>query len=136
MFIATSCLIVLINSLYVNGFFQPFTWRGVSRISVGSSAMVDEPSQFSLHNKPLKILLLVEPTPFNYVSGYANRFKEMLTHLKDMGSSFSCCFFGCVYRFIFFFCYYRRRGTSIHSRFRSKSTKRFSRLSYYNCSWL
>jgi sulfoquinovosyltransferase len=34
---------------------------------------------------PLKILLLVEPTPFNYVSGYANRFKEMLRFLKLAG---------------------------------------------------
>lgn len=34
---------------------------------------------------PLKILLLVEPTPFNYVSGYANRFKEMLKYLKKAG---------------------------------------------------
>jgi sulfoquinovosyltransferase len=34
---------------------------------------------------PLKVLLLVEPTPFNYVSGYANRFKEMLRHLKRAG---------------------------------------------------
>lgn len=32
--------------------------------------------------KPLKVLLLVEPTPFNYVSGYANRFQEMLKYLK------------------------------------------------------
>ena len=31
---------------------------------------------------PLKIALLVEPTPFGYISGYANRFKEMLTFLK------------------------------------------------------
>lgn len=34
---------------------------------------------------PLKILLMVEPTPFNYVSGYANRFKEMLKFLKEAG---------------------------------------------------
>jgi sulfoquinovosyltransferase len=34
---------------------------------------------------PLKIALLVEPTPFNYISGYANRFKEMLTYLKKAG---------------------------------------------------
>jgi hypothetical protein len=34
---------------------------------------------------PLKILLLVEPTPFNYVSGYANRFKEMLKFLHKAG---------------------------------------------------
>ena len=31
---------------------------------------------------PLKILLCVEPTPFNYISGYSNRFKEMLKYLK------------------------------------------------------
>ncbi len=35
--------------------------------------------------KPLKILLLVEPTPFTYISGYANRFKEMLSYLKQAG---------------------------------------------------
>lgn len=35
--------------------------------------------------KPLKVLLLVEPTPFTYISGYANRFKEMLTYLKEAG---------------------------------------------------
>lgn len=34
---------------------------------------------------PMKVLLLVEPTPFNYVCGYANRFKEMLKHLKHTG---------------------------------------------------
>ena len=34
---------------------------------------------------PLKVLLLVEPTPFNYVSGYANRFKEMLNYFKKAG---------------------------------------------------
>lgn len=34
---------------------------------------------------PLKVLLLVEPTPFNYVSGYANRFKEMLKYLHLAG---------------------------------------------------
>ena len=34
---------------------------------------------------PLKVLLMVEPTPFNYVSGYANRFKEMLKFLRQAG---------------------------------------------------
>ncbi len=37
-------------------------------------------------DQKMKILLLVEPTPFNYVSGYANRFKEMLHHLKRRGN--------------------------------------------------
>ena len=34
---------------------------------------------------PLKILLVVEPTPFTYISGYSNRFKEMLNHLSKAG---------------------------------------------------
>lgn len=34
---------------------------------------------------PLKVLLVVEPTPFNYVCGYANRFKEMLRNLRTAG---------------------------------------------------
>eukprot|EP01031_Cornospumella_fuschlensis_P032197 gene32197-38942_t len=34
---------------------------------------------------PMKILVVVEPTPFNYVSGYANRFKEMLKYLSKAG---------------------------------------------------
>jgi len=32
-----------------------------------------------------KVSLLVEPTPFTHVSGYSNRFKEMLRFLKDGG---------------------------------------------------
>jgi len=35
--------------------------------------------------KPLKILLLIEPTPFNYISGYVNRFKEMINYCKIAG---------------------------------------------------
>ena len=46
-------------------------------------------SSLALHSVPVnenyRVLLLVEPTPFNYVSGYANRFKEMLKHMKSMG---------------------------------------------------
>jgi sulfoquinovosyltransferase len=32
-----------------------------------------------------KVCLMVEPTPFTHVSGYANRFKEMLKFLKKAG---------------------------------------------------
>lgn len=35
--------------------------------------------------KPMRVLLCVEPTPFNYISGYANRFKEMLNFMKKAG---------------------------------------------------
>ena len=34
---------------------------------------------------PLKIGLMVEPTPFTHVSGYSNRYKEMLTYLQQAG---------------------------------------------------
>lgn len=34
---------------------------------------------------PLKVAVLVEPTPFNYISGYANRFKEALKFLREAG---------------------------------------------------
>mmetsp|Transcript_116744 Transcript_116744/g.337241 ORF Transcript_116744/g.337241 Transcript_116744/m.337241 type:complete len:493 (-) Transcript_116744:224-1702(-) len=36
-------------------------------------------------NPPRKIFLMVEPTPFTHVSGYANRFKEMLKFLAKAG---------------------------------------------------
>ena len=36
-------------------------------------------------NPPRKICLMVEPTPFTHVSGYANRFKEMLKFMKKAG---------------------------------------------------
>ena len=34
---------------------------------------------------PRRVLLIVEPTPFTYVSGYANRFQEMLKYMKKAG---------------------------------------------------
>lgn len=37
------------------------------------------------YEPPRKVLLCVEPTPFNYISGYANRFQEMLKFLKKGG---------------------------------------------------
>jgi hypothetical protein len=36
-------------------------------------------------NPPRKVLLMVEPTPFTHVSGYSNRFKEMLKFLSKAG---------------------------------------------------
>lgn len=50
--------------------------RSRSRSSFDSVDAVDE---------NLKVMVAVEPTPFNYISGYANRFKELLTHLKQAG---------------------------------------------------
>ena len=36
---------------------------------------------------PRNICLMVEPTPFTHVSGYANRFQEMLKFLKKAGDN-------------------------------------------------
>jgi sulfoquinovosyltransferase len=36
-------------------------------------------------NPPRRICLMVEPTPFTHVSGYANRFKEMLKFMSKAG---------------------------------------------------
>ena len=39
-----------------------------------------------LHQKqPRKVCLMVEPTPFNYVCGYTNRFNEMLRYMSKAG---------------------------------------------------
>jgi hypothetical protein len=57
--------------------------------SIRSTISNDEISENSIlplrSTPPLKILLLVEPTPFTYISGYANRFKEMLKYLHKAG---------------------------------------------------
>ncbi len=37
--------------------------------------------------KPRKIALFIEPTPFTHVSGYANRFKELLRFLSKAGDN-------------------------------------------------
>lgn len=57
--------------------FWPISSLAVSQASVPPLAT----------EKPIKVLLLVEPTPFNYVSGYANRFQEMLKYLKQANDS-------------------------------------------------
>lgn len=36
-------------------------------------------------NPPRRVCLMVEPTPFTHVSGYANRFQEMLKFLSKAG---------------------------------------------------
>lgn len=35
---------------------------------------------------PLKIMYLVEPSPFTYISGYANRYQETLRYLQQSGN--------------------------------------------------
>lgn len=71
-----SLLIVIVLIVTINGF------KGIllKKASLSSYQLNSITS-----NEKYRVLLLVEPTPFNYVSGYANRFKEMLKHMKSMG---------------------------------------------------
>lgn len=49
----------------------------------GAAAAADAPPL--RRHPPRKICLMVEPTPFTHVSGYANRFQEMLRFLRKAG---------------------------------------------------
>lgn len=49
----------------------------------GSSQSADAPPL--RRHRPRRIALMVEPTPFTHVSGYSNRFKEMLRYLSKAG---------------------------------------------------
>lgn len=61
----------------------------ISRLSstVKQSTTIDQDIEIPplTEQPPLRILLIVEPTPFTYISGYSNRFKEMLNHLHVAG---------------------------------------------------
>uniref|UniRef100_A0A7S3NPD0 Glycosyltransferase subfamily 4-like N-terminal domain-containing protein n=1 Tax=Aureoumbra lagunensis TaxID=44058 RepID=A0A7S3NPD0_9STRA len=54
--------------------------KGVGRIK---RKMMDRISK--RQSTPMKVALLVEPTPFTHVCGYANRFQEMLKYMKEFG---------------------------------------------------
>jgi len=41
------------------------------------------------HTDPMRVGLLVEPTPFTHISGYSNRFNEMLRFLRRAGDDVS-----------------------------------------------
>ena len=51
------------------------------------SVVLNEDVPLLQSQPPRKVCLMVEPTPFTYVSGYANRFKEMLKFLKYAGDN-------------------------------------------------
>lgn len=64
-----------------------FRQKTVPTSNTSSTAEDKEQSQRPPHSapkkKPLKILVMVEPSPLTYCSGYANRFKELFSHLKS-----------------------------------------------------
>ena len=50
---------------------------------ISNTAEVEDPiPQCLAIPNPLRVCLMVEPSPFTFVSGYANRFQELLRHLK------------------------------------------------------
>ena len=64
------------------------TWlRPKTMAAKGKAWAADRIQRGGQTEKPLKIALLVEPTPFTHVCGYANRFQEMLKYLKEFGDS-------------------------------------------------
>ena len=54
-----------------------------TKMNAATSSVI--PNNYHIPAPPRKIALFIEPTPFTYVSGYSNRFKEMLTYLKKAG---------------------------------------------------
>lgn len=65
---------------------MPFrTISGIGKVNNLAVRLSKNENTKEASTEPLKVLLLVEPTPFNYISGYANRFKEMLRYLKLAG---------------------------------------------------
>mmetsp|Transcript_652 Transcript_652/g.873 ORF Transcript_652/g.873 Transcript_652/m.873 type:complete len:507 (-) Transcript_652:111-1631(-) len=53
--------------------------------SSSSTSNADDDAPPLKRHPPRKICLMIEPTPFTHVSGYANRFKEMLRYLAKAG---------------------------------------------------
>jgi len=92
MSVSTSFSILVIGLLAVSCFaFQPQIYSTPAGIPTRSNTALKQSSSMSndapplKRNPPRKICLMVEPTPFTHVSGYANRFNEMLKYLKKAG---------------------------------------------------
>ncbi|EEC43145.1 glycosyl transferase, group 1 [Phaeodactylum tricornutum CCAP 1055/1] len=94
--VKSALLIVCLVATACIGFvscFQPYTsaipppcTSSVSSSSVRLEAAARSSDAPPLRrNPPRKICLMVEPTPFTHVSGYANRFKEMLKFMAKAG---------------------------------------------------
>jgi len=90
---ATSFVILLIALFAASCMaFQPLTYATTPGTEVRSSTELRQSSASNdapalKRNPPRKICLMVEPTPFTHVSGYANRFNEMLKFLSKAGDN-------------------------------------------------
>ena len=82
-----SFVILVIAILAASCFaFQPLTTSSTTSSTELKQAYKQSNDAPPLNrNPPRKVLLMVEPTPFTHVSGYANRFNEMLKFLSKAG---------------------------------------------------
>ena len=83
------CVLIALALLPLTSAFIPLAvprahWPG-RRMSCPRAAEEKLPSL--TETPPLKVGLMVEPTPFTHVSGYSNRYKEMLKYLNRAGDS-------------------------------------------------
>lgn len=71
--------------------WQTCQWKGTKTIPKTNAKqstalqMASDNAPPLKRNPPRKVCLMVEPTPFTHVSGYSNRFKEMLKFLRKAG---------------------------------------------------
>ena len=64
---------------------SPLCALGLGKKKSKTDPVTDVPPLDS--HKSRKVALLVEPTPFTHVSGYSNRFNEMLKYLSKAGDN-------------------------------------------------
>lgn len=77
--------LLLCSLLTVSAAFQGLANQN-SRVVIGSALHAKAPMTPPLgRTPPRRVCLMVEPTPFTHVSGYANRFKEMLKFMRKAG---------------------------------------------------
>ena len=91
LFIGTAALALVFSADGFAPLRTPAVATRRSPLSVESSPLVLTAKSSSSdapplrRNPPRKVCLMIEPTPFTHVSGYANRFKEMLKFLRKAG---------------------------------------------------
>ena len=73
------------SSLHKNDYNHLYPTETSPLFASASSAAAEVPPL--KRNPPRNVALLIEPTPFTHVSGYSNRFKEMLRFLKKAGDN-------------------------------------------------
>jgi sulfoquinovosyltransferase len=80
-------LMVALATISVNNAFSPlFTPQAkIAATKLNAKAFSSADAPPLRRNPPRKVCLMVEPTPFTHVSGYANRFKEMLKFMQKAG---------------------------------------------------